>query len=70
MPLIKGNSKQVISSNISELVRSGRPQKQAEAIAMNTAGKGRSKPKSMKKSKAGDIAALREANFKSKMSGY
>lgn len=36
MPLKKGAS---ISKNISELVRSGRPQKQAVAIAMRVAGK-------------------------------
>jgi len=38
-PLIKGSSKKVISENIAELVRSGRPTKQAAAIAYNEAGK-------------------------------
>ena len=37
MPLLKGKSKATISSNIGELVSSGRPQKQAVAIALNTA---------------------------------
>lgn len=40
MPLQKGKSKKVISSNISELVHSGRKQNQAIAIAMDKAGKG------------------------------
>ena len=38
MPLTKGSSKKVISRNIAELVRSGRSQKQAAAIAYRTAG--------------------------------
>jgi len=41
MPLKRGSSKQTISSNIKELMHSGRPQKQAIAIAMSEAGKGR-----------------------------
>lgn len=38
MPLEQGSSKETISSNISELVKSGHPQKQAVAIAMREAG--------------------------------
>jgi hypothetical protein len=39
MPLLKGKSNSVISQNIRELRNSGRPEKQAVAIAMSTAGK-------------------------------
>jgi len=38
-PLKKGSSKKVISSNISELMHTGRPQRQAVAIAMSVAKK-------------------------------
>lgn len=43
MPLLKGKSPKVISSNIRELYNSGRKLKQAVAIAYSKAGKGRKK---------------------------
>jgi hypothetical protein len=43
VPLKKGASKKAISENISELMHSGRPQRQSIAIAMDKAGKSRKK---------------------------
>jgi hypothetical protein len=42
MPLIKGKSPKVFSKNVKELMQSGRPQKQAVAIAYSQ--KRKSKP--------------------------
>jgi hypothetical protein len=46
MPLLNGSSKEIISSNIGELRKSGRDEKQAIAIAFSKAGKSRNKRKS------------------------
>ena len=51
MPLKRGSSKKVISQNIAELVKSGRPQKQAVAIAFANAGQSKSPLVSKKRKK-------------------
>lgn len=48
MPLKKGKSKATVAANIRELKQSGRPQAQAVAIALHTAGV---KPKAKGKKK-------------------
>ena len=45
MPLLTGNRPQIIKANIQELMKTGRKQKQAVAIALSTARKGKKRPK-------------------------
>lgn len=50
MPLIKSKSKKAVSKNIKTEMASGKPQRQAVAIALNTARKAGAKiPKKKKK---------------------
>ena len=55
MPLKKGKSKKVISTNIRELRKAGRPQDQAVAIALSTARGGKKRKKKAKKRKRGPV---------------
>ena len=43
MPLKRGSSKETISKNIKQLIKEGRPTKQAIAIAFEKAGKSKKK---------------------------
>jgi hypothetical protein len=45
MPLKKGSSRKTVSANIKELIKTGRPQKQAVAIALDEARRTKKKRK-------------------------
>jgi hypothetical protein len=60
MPLEEGSSKAVVSKNISEMVASGHPQKQAVAAALSKAGDA---PGAMLGSELGSGTATPETNL-------
>lgn len=55
MPLKKGSSKEVVSENISEMVRAGKPQKQAVAIALSESHRSRKRRGTKKGQKADSL---------------
>ena len=66
MPLVKGKTPKSISKNIKTEMAAGRPQKQAVAIALNTARKAGAKipppPKSKRRPVANNLGNLMQGN--------
>jgi hypothetical protein len=61
MPLKKGISQAVVSSNIKEMVAAGHPQKQAVAAALNTA---RQSGANIAPKRKGGIDTLRSGDYR------
>lgn len=59
MPLLKGHSDDIVSTNIKELRAAGYPENQAVAIALKTAGKSKAAARASKK-----VAAKSKTGFK------
>jgi hypothetical protein len=63
MPLKQGKSRETVSSNIRTEIAAGKPQKQAVAIALNTA-RGSSGPGNIAPARRGGIDNLRPGDYR------